>query len=380
MKPYITLAISFTCLAFSSCFLRSDQASPVLQETTISSHAAVRNFSVHPNGDRLYIIYPSIDALSLNLITADVSAQPLRPSTSDTTYLDRISYTPDIDSSFGRHAFLSQGSFHHILYLDRENEDDAVLKWLSKTEQEQTWWIDAFPGLSVPLLALSEGPQAIQALVMDDGAFLLYRLSRDEQPERLAASPAGAFRSQGDISVLKDAEQWAITAYDGSRLYYLQRLEDTIRAEAIYTSGEVHFSTWSNDRLTILVYEPDQSTLTLLERERHAPESQPFQVVPVTLCSGATSVYLAACNDKRLFIFNERVIDQQDRTGYQVSLLYPGAADPEYEKLILIESDKQIEDFEALEVGGILYVLYVKEDALTLLSLRLSDLLSSDSD
>jgi hypothetical protein len=123
-----------------------------------------------------------------------------------------------------------------------------------------------------------------------------------------------------------------------------------------------------------------ESTITLLETELirdHALEQKSFDVIPVTLCEGTTSVFLASHEDRRFFLFNERTADQEDKRIYQLSLLYPPTKGPQYRKVPLVTGDVDIEGFRALQVGDCLYVLYL-QDELRLLSLSLADISKED--
>ncbi len=376
--------VTALCLLLCSCFSGSDDQKPEIRETAVSDHSVGLNFSVHLRDAKLYMIYPSLDALSLNLISAEVSRDPLRPNLEDTKYLDRISYSPDIGESFGRHLFLSDDRFQHILYIDREGEDNSVLKWLSRSGTDDTWWIDAFPGMSEPLAAIPEKDGALQVLVSEDTSLSLYRLQPEGQPMQLASAhlSSGPLQPTGRTCLVRQGEYWACSVFDdhSKRLYLIHPRQDTLRIEPVYTSGEVHYSTILEDRLYILLFEPEKSTIALLERTSiwdQAADQRSFAVAPVTLCEGTTSVYLTTFNGQLLFLFNERVTDQQKKTSYQLSLLYPESSGAEYEKLALVEGEAKIEGFTALKAGDTLYVLYLRADTLTLLSGSLEKLVRS---
>jgi hypothetical protein len=373
--------ITVICLLLCSCFSESEHTRPPIHEVTISDRSTGINTSIHRIDDRLYVIYPSLDALSLNLLIADIAKDPLRPAVNSTTYLDRISYSPDIDETFGRHLFLAGERLRHILYIDRESEENSVLKWLSKTEEEDTWWIDALPRLANPLAAIPEEGNTLQAVVAEGSSLSLYRLGRASEPTPLGTTKltSGRFRPLGDVSMMREGDFWAFTAYDGQsrRLYLVYPAKETMCVEPVHTAGEVHHSTLSKGRLRVLLFAPGEFTITLLERPlvRSEPaDQQPFDVHPVTLCEGTSSVFLTTYHGQDLFLFNERTTDQENKRSHQLSLLYPDSADEKYEKLALFRGDPAIRGFHALRVDDVLYVLYLRGDALTLLTLSLSEL------
>jgi hypothetical protein len=349
-----------------------------VEQIPISAQAAGSNFSIHHADNGLYLIYPSTDSLSLTLVTASTSDDPARPVVQDTTHLDRISYSPDITKDFGRHLFLADHGLRHILYVDREGEDSSVLKWLSKSDADETWWIDAFPGIAEPLLAVAQEDGTVQALIEQESTLSLFRFSREGQPQKLltAGLPSGRWQPIGDVSPVHRRRFTALTAFDGfsNRLYLVEARSDQIRFEAIYSAGEVHYTTILDGQLLVLVYEPARSILTLLEREfaPDASDPRPFDVLPVTLCEDTSSVFLTTLGGERLFLFNERVYDEQDKGSYQLSLLHPGSTDSEYEKTVLLKGEARIRAFQAIRVGEYLYVLFLRADTLTLLSARLT--------
>jgi hypothetical protein len=215
-------------------------------------------------------------------------------------------------------------------------------------------------------------------MVAEGRMLSMYRLSREGQPTQLTTTflSSGGLQPKGAVFVLREGDYWACTVFDGNskRLYLIHLQQHTLDVEAIHASGEVHYSTILDGHVLILVFEPDESTITLLDR---ATDQRTFEVLPVTLCEGTTSVYLTSHSGQRLFLFNERIIDQREKTNYRLSLLHPAATGPKYEKLTLVEGDARIEEFSALKAGDSLYVLYLRRDTLNLLSLSLQNLLSS---
>ena len=379
--PIILLPAAAACLFLFSCISGSEGLKLEIQETAISGNAVGRNFSLHLQEPLLYMIYPSLDALSLNLISAECSSTPLRPKVGETKYLDRISYSPDIGGDFGRHLFLLAEPFQHILYIDRESQENAVLKWLSKTGTDESWWIDAFPGFSEPLAAVPEQEGGLRVVFSEGDSLSLYRFQPEGQPVRLASEtlPSGALRQAGRTHLLRQGDEWAFSVYDdhSKRLYLVHPGQDKLGIEAAYTSAAVHYSTILDGRLYILVYEPAESTITMLERASiwsQSADQRSFEVSPVTLCEGTSSVFLTNYHSRHLFVFDERDIDQPDKKGYRLSLLYPESAGEKYEKLTLVEGEEMFQEFTALRAADNLYILYMRADKLTLLSVSLDKL------
>jgi hypothetical protein len=372
------------CLLLASCFSGSKEKKLETHEIEVSDQAVGPNFSLHVEDARLYMIYPSLDALSLNLVSAQIFPESLQPTLEETKYLDRISYSPDIGEDFGRHLFLVSDSFHHVLYVDRESQDSAVLKWLSKTDADESWWIDAFPGLTEPLAAVPEQGGNLLVVFSKGRTLSLYRLEAEGQPTPLASTPlpSSALHPVGKTWVVRQGSEWAFSVYDdhSKRLYLVHPSQEALRIEPVYTSGEVHYATMLDGRLYILVFDPTESTITMLERAwiwHQDADRRSFEVSPVTLCEGTTSVFMTNYQGEHLFLFNERTAQPKEEIRYQLSLLYPESAGGKYAKTALVEGKAYIQGFRALKVEDILYVLYMETDRLVLLSVSLNALTQS---
>lgn len=368
------------CLLLCSCFSDPQKLKLEIEEQTVTDQSVGLNFSMHLRDGQLNMIYPSLDALSLNLVSAQVLPDPLDPALADTEYLDRISYSPDIGESFGRHLFLADDRFQNVLYVDREIQENSVLKWLRKTVTEETWWIDAFPGMTEPLAAVPQQQGNLQVVVPEGNSLSLYLLRPGGQPLQLASTvlPSGPLQPVGRTWAVRQRNAWACSVYDdrSKRLYLIHPGADSLGVEAVYAAAEVHYSTILDDRLYILLFDSAESTITLLERESiwdQEADRRTFKVLPVTLCEGTSSVFLTDYNGQHLFLFNERMIDQRKTKGYQLSMLYPEPGG-EYEKLALVEGDTKIQGFTALADADTLYVLYLRAEKLSLLSVSLGEL------
>jgi hypothetical protein len=163
-------------------------------------------------------------------------------------------------------------------------------------------------------------------------------------------------------------------------LYLIHPRQGTLQIEPLYASAEVHYTTILGDRLQILLFDPAESTIFLLQRLHlwdEAPENRSFDVLPVTLCEGTSSVFLADHQGQRLILFDERIIGDRERTTHQLSLLYPGPAGAGYGKTVLAEGEEAIRGFKAHYTGDVLYILTLRSDRLALQTVRLDGLIRS---
>jgi len=366
-----------------SCSSESADFFPNLHEYRITEKQSGFNFTIQSTGERLFVTYPDLSTLSLNLVPVDILDQETDPCSlkvDATSFLDRISDTPEIDRGFGAHLLFVDSGGQNIVYSDRESEGSELFKWLSRAKSEETWWIAALTGLGKPLIGRKLGEKRLELVLQRSGSLYLYRLEGEDDPQQIAGPliSATAYVPAGAVSELRQGEYWACTAYDSDsqRLYLVRLGEQKASADPLYSSGEVHHSLIAEDRLLILLYEPESSSLLLLEKplSAAAEDGAGFEVVPVTVCAGTTSVFLAVVGSKRYFLFNERIAAAESENAYRLALLCPKATNKgvRYDKVDLLESPVQIRRFQALQIGRCLYIACL-QDGIRLLSFALPD-------
>ncbi len=371
------------CLLLAACSKTQSSIVPAICDIAVTEDQTGLNFSLQQIDKTLFLVYPDLSSLSLNLVTVRFDArQPDRLDLGETSYLDRISDTPEVEEDFGFHLFFAGSAQQQILYVDREEEDRKVLKWLTKKSPQQPWWIDALPDLGRPVAGWSTEGKDLELFFLQDRSLNLYRLSEEHNPQ-LIGGPVrfdGPFVPAGEVSTIHDGGFRAFTAYDtqSRRLYLISRQGEGIRWEAIYPHGEAHCSRVVDSRLLILVYEPAGSTLTLLERppkDGEFAKDGAFTAVPVTLCEGTTCVFLAVHQGRLYYLFNERSSEGTEAEGFSLSILYPSRTSKgwRYEKARLVEGEAPIRAFRVHQIDDRLYIAYLR-DSLRLLSFSLAGL------
>jgi hypothetical protein len=382
-RPVRILLFFCLCLLLASCSRNRSGVVPAIRDIAITEDQTSPNFSLQQIDKNLLLVYPDLSSLSLNLVTVLLEGQqPDRLDLGETSYLDRISDTPEVEADFGLHLFFTGFAQQQILYVDREEEDRKVLKWLTKKSPEQSWWIDALPDLGRPIAGWDTEGKDLELFFLQERSLNLYRLSEEHDPQ-LIDGPIrfdGPLVPVGKVSTIHDGGFRAFTVYDSQsrRLYLVSRQGDGIRWEAIYPYGETHCSRVVDSRLLILVYEPPGSALTLLERppkDRELAQEGAFTAVPVTLCKGTTSVFLAVYRERLYYLFNERSSEGTGAEGFSLSILYPYRTSKgwRYEKVRLVEGEAPIRAFRVHQIDDRLYIAYLR-DSLRLLTFSLADL------
>jgi hypothetical protein len=247
---------------------------------------------------------------------------------------------------------------------------------------DESWWIDAFPDLAEPLTAVPQADGALEVLFAEGSSLSLYRLPPGGQPARLAstAGTAQPVLVKGPAYAVSQGDTRAYSVYDdrSRRLYLIHPRQGTLQIEPLYASAEVHHTTILGDRLSILLFDPAESTIFLLQRPHlwdEAAENRSFDVLPVTLCEGTSSVFLADHQAQHLILFDELIIGNREGTTHQLSLLYPGPAGTGYGKTVLAEGEEAIQGFKAHYAGDVLYILTLRSDGLALQTVRLDGLI-----
>jgi hypothetical protein len=109
-------------------------------------------------------------------------------------------------------------------------------------------------------------------------------------------------------------------------------------------------------RLQILTYDPRSFRLLLYRTE---DPSSGFQIQPVTLARGTSSVALVRLPGGQGFLFDE--ISARRQPGYQVSLLHFLPAEG-YQKTVLFRSTRPVTALRAVPASEALYVALLQED------------------
>jgi hypothetical protein len=351
----------------------SGSAVEILQ---VSQESAGANLRTLRADDGIYVTYPDLGSLSLILVRFPVpppgssaGAEPLGDGDGETTYLDRISETPEIEKRFGSAPMVRWHGLLNVFYADREREGTPVLKWVSGPSQAGKWWIDILPLEGDPLAVLP-APDGDVELYLAAGGALVRRALQSQSSTVLMET----CDPEGDVSVIDTDGVRGITLFDRSsgRLYAVLDQGGRTQVRSLYTDGVVHHSVLHDGRLRVLLYSPRDSTLLLLEQ---SPGSQVFATTPVTLCEATTSVFLGYRAGRPYFLYTQRGETDDGRARYLISLLHSNGEQGEtrYVPRELVRAESPIQRFSVVPVGNRLYVFFVQE-GLKMFSLDLDEL------
>ena len=353
------LLVCCGCLLLACCsgVRESSILQPELKD--VSRAATGSFFSLQQAGEEVQAVYADRETLSLKMVGFASGG------VEEVSSLDRISFSTDLDASFGSHLYLLAENRQHIFYLDRIAEEKQTIKWISKSLSEKAWHIDLVPfsGRIVAALSAYRSPARIDLFLAQQGKLLLVNPQGPGPP----ALVAQGFDPRGDVSLLQGGKTPAFTSFDGisRRLYLIRQVENSYQLKPLYPAGEVHHAAITErDGLQVLIYDPQGSELVLLELEGDLPG---LRRTPVTLCHDVTSVFRFGGERNGCFLFSEGVMGANRRKSYRISLLYPLRG--RYRKTSLYVSPEPILKFKALYREGTLYVLFLQE-SLKMLTVR----------
>ncbi len=297
-----------------------------------------------------YLTYVDRDTRALVLAAVDGSTPP--------AYLDRISDLPEQDPLSGAHLLFAAGEELHLLYLDQE--ESLLLKHVRKGLQSGTTWIDVLPANGKPLAAFPT-PAGLDLFLERDQELL----REGPLPGRVRAP----FRSQGAPSRFAAGKFQGFTVYDEvtRRLLLFLLRGQGVESREVARFGQVQDSAVDPEgRLEILAYDPRSSRILL---HRTADPASGFQVQPVTLSRGTTSLALVQLPSGPGFLYDEL---STRGPRHQVSLLH---FQPEtgYVKTVLHRCPGPISALRASPQPDALFVA-VLEDSLKVLRVEYAEL------
>jgi hypothetical protein len=354
----------FACSAGGKNRSTQNELSVEIDLQELSQESIRGQFSMQAVGEELHILFPERDTLTLKLLVLSPD-RGYRFENNTASYLDRISYTPDVDVYFGEHLYLAWKDNQDIYLYDRQSETKEVLKHISRTPADEAWWIDLISadGRLTAALYRAEG---IDLFFNTEDELMHLQPSSGVSPESILKP----FKAGGAARILSGTAEAGFTVYDeiSRQLYRITFHDTSYRAQALLSGGPVHHAALrDNSELDILTYDPEKSELLLFSEDGPGQ----FNETAVTLCRGTTSVFFFPVNGRRMFVFNEVTLDRKRNTSHCLSLLYPEGS--KYKKIVLFEDAQPIQRFQAVFMKGCLYVCFVQE-SLRLLSARFSGL------
>jgi len=348
-----------TASLFLSLLLAACTAPPPLTEfpnylAALAEGPLGADFSLLENDHKLHLLFADYKTLSLKLLILDDRNSRGKLEIKENHFLDKVSFSPEIDSLFGNHIYLVKENQQHLFYLDQEGEDRRILKWIRKDLSEEKWNIDAYPFSGKIISAILN--ENVDVFFHEHEALYHLPCFPAEQAVKKILSTSSL---STEASLIQQGSFKGFTVFDGDtkKLQLITPSVNGYKAEPLIDSGEIHYSTIDNhQRLQILNYSQNSNELTLY---RQNADSDSFEVTPVTLSRGTRSVFLFNINSIDIFLFNESGINQNQEHIYQLVMVFP--QESKYTKTVLLQNTIPISGFKALLSGNKLYIALLQE-------------------
>lgn len=351
---YLKTILLLLILLISSC----KAASPITEFphylVTMADAPLGNNFSLLESHNKLHLLFSDYKTLSLRLFILNDNNPEETLEIEESLFLDRVSFSPEIDSLFGNHVYLIKDNQQHLFYLDQESEDRRILKWITRAIPEKKWYINAYPFSGKIISAVID--EKIDVFFHEGGVLYHLPCTPAENSVRNILSTASL---GSEASLIQQGSFKGFTIFDGdiNKLQLITPCGNGYKAEPLIDSGEIHYSTIDNhQRLQILTFSRESDELTL---HRQAPDSDSFESIPVTLCRGTRSVFLFNINGRDIFLFNESGKNRNQEHFYRLVMLF--SQESKYTKEILLQDTIPISGFKALLIGNKLYIALLHE-------------------
>lgn len=344
---------------FLSLLIVACTAAPPLDEfphylVTLAEGPLGADFSLVENDHSLHLLFADYKTLSLRLLILDNENPRGKLEIKEDHFLDKVSFSPEIDSLFGNHIYLVKENQQHLFYLDQEGEDRRILKWIRKALSEEKWKIDAYPFSGRIISAILN--ENADVFFHQRGALYHLPCSPAEQAVKNILTTSSL---SSEASLIQQGSFKGFTIFDGDtkKLQLITPSVNGYKAEPLIDSGEIHYSTIDNHQhLHILTHTQNSNELTLY---RQNPDGDSFELTPVTLSRGTRSVFLFNINGTDIFLFNESGKNQNQEHIYQLVILFP--QESKYTKAVLLQNTIPISGFKALLSGDKLYIALLQE-------------------
>jgi len=356
LRHYYRTVLLFFPLLLAACTAPPPSAVFPHYLVTLAEGPLGTDFSLVESDNELHLVSADYKTLSLRLLILEDKAPRGKLEIKEDHFLDRVSFSPEIDSLFGNHIYLVKENQQHLFYLDQAAEDRRILKWISKALSEEKWHIDVYPFSGRIISAILN--ENVDLFFHDRGALYHLPCSALEQTPRniLSTSSLGS-----EASLIQQGSFNGFTIFD-CELKKLQLITPSgngygYNAEPLIDSGEIHYSSIDNhQRLQILTYTQKNNELALY---RQNPDSDYFKLTPVTLSRGTRSIFLFNINGIDIFLFNESGKNHDQEHIYQLVMLFPQGS--KYTKAVLLQNNIPIYGFKALLRGHKLYIALLQE-------------------
>ncbi len=300
--------------------------------------------------DDLHVVFANLDSLTL-----DIAKVSLRDNSHTLETIDAVGIYPGDLSLFGMHAYSAHAGQQHVIYVDQQQTDALIPKWIKREQDEDSWWVTTpeFEGTPIALLTDSSGEPLLVAETHAGLSFsTLSSVSESgrHQLEQMVAQP----RKIWPLSCSGDTTFIAVDAKGAMTLYRANESSKTLVSKvganyAVCYQGTAYVL-WHTPSTGEVLFAP------LLSDDRIGPTTA------VTLARGTSSVYLLPNGKDFSFVLDELIPDDNSTNLYdlrRIMLIHPEQAHEKtdgYNKSIL-SKNVTIPSFTAAHLDELLIIV-----------------------
>ena len=264
--------------------------------------------------DELHVLFASLDTLTLQLARLDPRRNRLTLET-----IDAVGIYPSDLTAFGVHAYAVHVGRQHVIYLDQQQPDALIPKWVHRDADEDGWWVTS---------PVFEGTP--RALMPQESGDLLLVTATPHGPsvvELSAASGSGRHGPEG----LADHPRlvWPVPCAGRASFVAPAAGDSLVRhrgdgsSQPLLDGVGAHFAACADGIAYVLWHLPSSSEVLF------APVADDGlgTTTAVTLAIGTTSLYFIPHRDGFSFVIDEFVIDdaggEEPGGRHRIALIHP---------------------------------------------------------
>lgn len=271
--------------------------------------------------DDLHVVFANLDSLTL-----DIAKVSLRDNSHTLETIDAVGIYPGDLSFFGMHAYSVHAGQQHLIYVDQQQTDALIPKWIKREQDEDSWWVTTpeFEGTPIALLTDLSGELLLVAETHAGLSFwTLPSVSESgrHQLEQMVAQPR-------KIWPLRCLEETSFIAIDANGTLALYRANES--PKTLVSKVGANYAVCYQGTAYVLWHSPSTGEVLfapLLSDDRIG------STTAVTLARGTSSVYLLPNGKYFSFVLDELIPDDNSTSLYdlrRIILIHP---EQEHEKI-----------------------------------------------
>ncbi len=347
-RALTALLVAFTVV--TACGPRPPGGLPPRHIAVLSEDQVAAPMTVAAVDGELHVLFANLDTLTLQLARLD----PHR-NRHTLENVDAVGIYPADLAAFGVHAYAVHDGRQHVIYLDQQQADVLIPKWIYRDAGDRDWWVvtPVFDGTPRALLPQESGdPLLVTATPAGASVIEIAAVSGlgRHRPEGMGDHP----RVVWPLACAGRASFVALSAGDTLAWH-----GDAGAAQPLLHGAGAHYAACAGGTPHVLWHVPSTSEVLFapLTDDGLGPTTA------VTLAIGTTSVYFLPHRDGFSFVIDEHVGADAGAGGgagrHRIALIHPDDQRSQpggYRKSVLIDAADP-HGFAAAHLDGLLVIV-----------------------